>query len=136
MAGDPVCDAFRAELQTVLGAASIAWPIVDTDDGDDTPDGSAPYVEIRFEGGSEELAYWGAPGSNLWREDGQVFIDFLVPLGTNRDAQEAYPVRLRWDREEGPRRPVHRELPASARRPSSVSGSRRGWQSACARLPS
>ena len=90
MAGDPVCDAFRAELQTVLTAASIAWPIVDTDDGDDTPDGSAPYVEIRFEGGSEELAYWGAPGSNLWREDGQVFIDFLVPLGTNRDAQEAY----------------------------------------------
>ncbi|MCF8533044.1 MAG: hypothetical protein K9G48_08580 [Reyranella sp.] len=90
MAGDPVCDAFRAELQAILNAASpaITWPIKDTDNGVENPDASEPYIQIRFEGGNEELAFWGSPGSNLWREDSQAFIDFLVPLGDGREAQE------------------------------------------------
>lgn len=93
MAGDPLCDAFRLELQTILDDATppITWEVVDTDNDDgEQPDASTPYIQLRFEGGSESLAYWGSPGSNWWREDGQVFVDFLVPLGDGREAAERH----------------------------------------------
>lgn len=97
MAGDPIRDAFRAKLQQILDAASpaITWPIIDTDNGEENPDGAEPYIEIRFEGGVEVPFARGGDGSSFWQENSQVFIDFVVPLGDGREEQErnAYVVR-------------------------------------------
>ncbi len=98
MAGDPLCDAFRLELQAVLDAATppITWEVVDTDnDAAEPPDTSTSYIQLRFEGGSEALAYWGSPGSNWWREEGQVFVDFVVPLGDGREEAERHSRNVR-----------------------------------------
>ena len=90
MAGDPVCDAFRTKLQAILAAAAppIAWDVEDTDNGVAAPDAGTPYIQMRFEGGDESRFTFGSPGSDYFTEIGDVFIDFLVPLGGGREAQE------------------------------------------------
>lgn len=93
MAGDPVYDAIRDKLTAILALLAITsptWSVKDTDA--ENPDASAAYIQIRFEGGFEKIFARGGTGTNLWKEEGQVFIDFLVPLGfTNgRELQETY----------------------------------------------
>lgn len=41
-----------------------------------------PWVAAQFPGGTEEQMSIGAPGSNTWREDGTIFIHYVVPTGT------------------------------------------------------
>ena len=79
-AGDPLEDAFRAELAAILTAASIPWELVNTDVED--PDASTSYIQIRFEGGNETpFARGGGISGDVFEEEGQVFIDFLIPQG-------------------------------------------------------
>ena len=103
MAGDPFRDAFRAELDTVIGAASPAVPWV-RKDLENTSEQPAPpaagvaasvsgWFEIEFPGGSEDQFTFGAPGNNLHREIGQVTIRAVTRLRagkTIRDLAETY----------------------------------------------
>lgn len=88
MAGDSVRDAFRTELQTILTGAGITIPFVDDLNTDENPDASAAFIDMTFGGGDEGQITFGAPGNNIWRETGQVVVDFMTPLGVDRDATE------------------------------------------------
>lgn len=95
MAGDPLRDAFRAELETVRVAASVPWAVRDTLNTADQPDASTGYLELEFPGGSERQYSTGAPGANLHEEIGQVTIRVVAPLRRGRDLAEAYAAAIR-----------------------------------------
>ena len=97
MAGDPLRDAFRAQLDAVIAAASpaITWLRKDTTNTTQDPDVSSGYFDLEFPGGSEGQYTFGAPGSNLFREIGQVTIRVCAPLGANRDLAETYASQVR-----------------------------------------
>jgi hypothetical protein len=97
MPGDPLRDAFRAELATVRTAASVTWPIKDTLNTNVNPDASSGYLELEFPGGVEEQYTFGAPSNNLHREIGQVTIRVVAPRGnvTNRNLAETYAAAIR-----------------------------------------
>lgn len=107
MAGDPLRDAFRAELATVLATATaIPWPIKDVINTAEQPappaagvaGSAAGWFEIEFPGGSEAQYTFGAPGNNLHREQGQVTIRAVTRLRagkTVRDLAESYLATVR-----------------------------------------
>lgn len=93
--GDPLRDAFRALLATVKTEKSIAWATKDTLNTTENPDASAPYLELEFDGGSEEQGTFGAPASNLHDEFGQVRLNLYMPLGAEQAQGEVYARALR-----------------------------------------
>ena len=100
MAGDPLRDAFRAELDAVIAAAapSITWLRRETLNTEDNPDASTGYFEIEFGAGDESQYTFGAPAANLHRELAPVFIHALTPLArseTTRDLAETYLGQIR-----------------------------------------
>ena len=105
MAGDPLRDAFRSELATVLAVApAITWPIVDVQNTTTQPAPPAAdaavqgHFEIEFPGASEGQYTFGAPGANLHREIGQVTIRAVTRLragATARDLAESYLATVR-----------------------------------------
>ncbi len=95
MAGDPLRDAFRSLLATVKTEQSITWATKDTLNTSENPDAAAPYLELTFDGGSEQQGTFGVPGQNLHDEVGQVTVNVCTPLGSNRDLAEDYTRRLR-----------------------------------------
>ncbi|WP_295135708.1 hypothetical protein [uncultured Reyranella sp.] len=108
MAGDPLRDAFRTELDTVIAAASpaILWARKDllntTDQPAPPPAGASAaasgWFEIEFPGGTEQQVTFGAPGANLHREQGQVTIRAVTRLRagkTIRDLAETYMAQVR-----------------------------------------
>lgn len=107
MAGDPLRDAFRTELAAVLAVSpTIPWPVKDIINTTEQPappaagvaGSAAGWFEIEFPGGSEEQFTFGAPGSNLHREQGQVTIRAVTRLRagkTIRDLAEAYLATVR-----------------------------------------
>ena len=107
MAGDPLRDAFRAELVTVLGeSTAIPWTVKDVQNTTEQPappaaDAAASaqgHFEIEFPGSSEAQYTFGAPGANFHREQGQVTIRAVTRLraGTTvRDLAEGYLATVR-----------------------------------------
>ena len=100
MAGDTLRDAFRSELDAVIAAASpsIAWTRVDTTDTDTAPDAGSGFFDLEFLGGDEGQYTFGAPGSNLHLETGNVAIHAMTPLArskTTRDLAERYLGQIR-----------------------------------------
>lgn len=103
MAGDTLRDAFRAKLDAVIAAASpsIAWVRRDTLNTGDNPDASGGYIDLQFVGGDETQFTFGAPGANLHRELGPVFVHVVAPLAsspastTERDTAERYAGQIR-----------------------------------------
>jgi hypothetical protein len=96
MAGDPLEDAFRTELAAVLSAASIPWPLKDTDNqSGPQPKAGENWVDIEFSGGDEKPAYWGSPGSNLWREVGTVSIGVFSVRNSGHDLLGTYGLAIR-----------------------------------------
>lgn len=108
MAGDALRDAFRAELATVIAAASpaITWSIKDVVNTTDQPAPPAAgaataatgWFEIEFPGAGESQYSFGSPGNNLHREVGQVTIRAVTRLraGTTiRDRAETYLAQIR-----------------------------------------
>lgn len=102
MAGDPLRDAFRAELAAVLAVSpTIPWTVKDVQNTAEQPappaagvaGSSAGWFEIEFPGGSEQQYTFGAPGLNWHRERGQVTIRAVTRLRagkTIRDLAESY----------------------------------------------
>lgn len=107
MAGDPLRDAFRAELVTVLAiTTAIPWSVKDPLNTAEQPHPAAAnaaasaqgHFELEFPGGSEGQYTFGAPGANFHREQGQVTIRAVTRLraGTTvRDLAEAYLATVR-----------------------------------------
>lgn len=95
MAGDTLRDAFRTRLATHRATAGVTLVIKDTVNTTENPDASAGYLELEFPGGSEGQYTFGAPGSNLHMEDGQVTLRVCMPLGLSRDTGEAAAEALR-----------------------------------------
>ncbi len=100
MAGDTIRDAFRAELDAVIAAASpaITWSRRDGLNTDDQPDATTGYFELEFMGGDETPYTFGAPGSNFHRENGSVAIHAMAPAArskTKRDLAEKYLEQIR-----------------------------------------
>lgn len=97
MAGDPLRDAFRAELEAVRVATSIPWLVKDTLNTNVNPDAGAGFLSLEFPGGAEGQYTFGAPGSNLHQERGQVTVRVCSPRGNvaNRDLAETYAAAIR-----------------------------------------
>jgi hypothetical protein len=93
--GDPLEDAFRTELGNVLTAASIPWPLKDTENTGVQPKPSESWVDIRFEAPTETPRTWGSPGSNLWRERGDVEIGVFTRRNTGHDLLGTYALAIR-----------------------------------------
>lgn len=93
MSGDPLRDAFRAELETVRVAASIPWEIKETrNTGSDQPpiDAGTSYITMRYGGGFEQAAWFASTGNNGWKEHGVVYVNFIAAAGTGTEDAERY----------------------------------------------
>lgn len=105
--GDPLRAAFRYELAVILSdTPAIPWPVRDLQnttqqpappaaDADSTAQG---HFEIDFPGSVEAQYTFGAPGSNLHREQGQVTIRAVTRLragSATRDLAESYLATVR-----------------------------------------
>lgn len=112
MAGSPFRDAWRSRLATHRTAAgyTTTFPIRDVDNTG-TPagvpsDAEVGFLVLEFQGGPPDRQYtFGAPGSNLHNEEGQVALRVITRLRagqTIRDAAEAIAeamrTRFRMDR--------------------------------------
>ena len=96
MAGDPLRNAFRTELAAVLAAASIPWTLVDTINTTSDPDAKTNWITLRFVPSAQEQNYtFGSPGSNFYRETGDVMIDLFPTLGSGHDTAEGYGLTIR-----------------------------------------
>ena len=108
MAGDPFEDAYNADFDAVVLAASpsIPWRRKDLDNtgadagppAADATTANAGWFEVSYEGGSEAQYTFGAPGANFHRETGQITIRAVTRLragATVRDAAAAYLAQLR-----------------------------------------
>ena len=94
MSGDAVRDAFRSETQTILTALGITWSLIDTFNTTQQPDAASPFIQLEF-GSTEESQYTsGAPGYNLFREDGMVLLAIAAPLGQEGSA-DTYAEQIR-----------------------------------------
>lgn len=94
MAGDPLRDAFRSELATVATEQGVDWDIEDLENTGQNPDlQKEGFLALEFPGGSEEQFTTGAPGNNLFDENGQVTVRVYARRGisvTLRDLAETY----------------------------------------------
>ena len=96
MSGDPLRDAFRSELATVLSGASIPWPLVDTINTTNNPQANSAFISLRFNPAPAEQPYsFGNPGNNQWREEGDVVVDLFPVLGKGHDTAEQYALAIR-----------------------------------------
>lgn len=98
MTGDPLRDAFRTELATIVATATpaITRPIKDTLNTIDNGGVASPgYIELEFPGGAEEQFTFGAPAANLHRERGQVTVRVCTPLGDGHDSAETEAGQIR-----------------------------------------
>jgi hypothetical protein len=100
MAGDPLRDAFRAELDSIISTAAppIPWVRKDTLNTSTEPDASTGYIDLEFPGGGEAQYTFGAPAANLYHEQGQVTVRVVTPLSagqTERDKAETYAAQIR-----------------------------------------
>lgn len=91
MAGDPVRDAFRAQLALVPGI----WTIQRTENPNQQPGIGSRYVTLEWIDSVEEQASWGTPGANLWRVRGWVDIRLVSQRGQGSDAAEAMALAIR-----------------------------------------
>lgn len=93
---DAVREAFRTEVQTVLTAAGIAWPIKEVANEYALADGATPFVAIEFAPGiPEHQLTTGDHGNNLWAEAGTVHVRLVVPLNSGRSPAEGYASSIR-----------------------------------------
>jgi hypothetical protein len=101
MAGDTFRDAFRAELAAVCNDKAVYWPIRDMVNASTSADldaGDTGWIALEFLGGSEEQFTTGAPGANLFQENGQVTVRVYAPKAgdvTIRDQAEVYAEAIR-----------------------------------------
>ena len=100
MAGDTVRDAFRAELDAVIAAASppIAWTRIDTLNTPTNPAPNEPHFDLEFGQGSEAQYTFGSPGNNFHRESAPVFVHVRAPLAQSleiREQAETYAAQVR-----------------------------------------
>lgn len=105
MSGSPFKDAWRTRLATHRSAAgyTATWPIKDVDNTAEHPgvpsDAVQGFLEFEFPGGPPDRQYtFGAPGSNLHDERGQVTLRVVSRLragATLRDAAEAIAEAMR-----------------------------------------
>lgn len=94
-ATDVVREAFRAELTTVLTAASITWPVKEVENEYAAAGATTKFIAIEFAGGSEQQLSTGDSGNNLWREDGTVFVRLYVPINSGKSPVEGYASSIR-----------------------------------------
>lgn len=90
MAGDPLRDAFRAELQTIVTAASIPWPIQETRNDGQQTDAATSYLTLTYGGGIEQPAWFAGAGNNGWKEDGVIYVNVIAGSGTGTEDAERY----------------------------------------------
>lgn len=99
MAGDPVRSAFRDRLLAWKADLGIPWPVVDLVNTGENPDASQGFFTLEFPGGPIESQFtFGAPGQNLWIEEGQATLYIKTRLGAGtaaRDQAELYGAQLR-----------------------------------------
>lgn len=98
LTGDSLRDAFRVKLDTIVAQFGMDWAQIDTLNTGTRPDASTGYFEFEFPGGSEAQYTFGAPGSNLHRERGQVTLRAVVRRNaglTDRNKAESYIETLR-----------------------------------------
>ncbi len=97
MAGDPLRDAFRAQLVTVCTDIGVAepWLVEDLVNTDADPDDSVPFISLEFPGGAESQFTTGAPGYNLFQENGQVTVVLHMPLAEHQAEAERHAAGIR-----------------------------------------
>ena len=99
MAGDPVRAAFRDRLLAWKVDLGIPWPAIDLTNTGENPEASQGFLALEFPGGPVESQFtFGAPGQNLWIEEGQATLYIKTRLGAGtavRDQAELYGAQLR-----------------------------------------
>ena len=75
-----------AAIEARLRAAWTATPIQTDNVLEDLPEPPMAFVALEFPGGAAEQITIGAPGANLFREDGAFMVHVFVPVGTGAAA--------------------------------------------------
>lgn len=70
-----------AAIEARLRANWTATPIQTSNVVEDLPEPPAAFIALEFPGGGAEQITIGAPGANLFREDGAFMLHVFVPLG-------------------------------------------------------
>ncbi len=91
MAGDPVKDAFRAQLVLVPGM----WTYKDTENPSTQPNVGGRFVTIEWMDSPERLLAWGSPGANLYQVNGFLQIHLKSPRGKG-SAEAEVMARTTW----------------------------------------
>jgi hypothetical protein len=77
MASYVVIDAFTS----MIGAAWPHTPIKDLNDSGKAPHDNSPFLIVTFPVAKEEQASVGAPGANIYREEGAAHVCLAIPIG-------------------------------------------------------
>ena len=84
---DPLREAFKAELGTIAAGAGIPWVHKDVENVFAAADGATSFLALEFDGSPPfEQRTWGAPRNNLYREDGNVWVRVVAPIGSGSAA--------------------------------------------------
>ena len=79
--GDPVRDAFRAELEAIMLDAELDYSPSDIVNTDESPEAGGKLIAFEFSGVDEAAASFGSVGANRHEESGQALIRLFAPLG-------------------------------------------------------
>ena len=97
MAGDPLHAAFLAHLTAELAECGfmLPWTVKDTRNTVENPDASEPFVTFEIIPGATTQFTTGAPGFNLFQENGQVTVRVFCRIARNRNTAESYAATIR-----------------------------------------
>jgi hypothetical protein len=84
MASAAVMNAVAAKLASVWTATPVVYP---NTSGSVPNDGSA-FLVVEYPIANETMKSFGAPGSNIWREEGAFRFILCVPIGQGLDAAQ------------------------------------------------
>lgn len=68
-------------LCTAAGLAADALPIVAPNLGESAPSDGSGYLAVEYPVANETMMSIGAPGANVWREDGGFLLTLVAPIG-------------------------------------------------------
>lgn len=90
MASAPVMAAVRARL-----GSWARCPVELPNEGEQAPAGTDPYLLIQYPVATEEQITVGAPGANVFREEGVIRLVLYIPRGAGVDDYAAWVDELR-----------------------------------------
>lgn len=88
MASAAVMSAFQTRITSAwaglcAGRSFATFPVVYPNTGTSAPRDGSAFLAVEYPVANEEMKSSGAPGANIWREDGATVLTLCVPRGVD-----------------------------------------------------